>query len=89
VAITITSPASGATVSGTINVTGTDGATVTATHGSTVLGSVTVAAQSYSISIDTTALANGSQTLTVSDGTNTAREALKIWQRLRVTTTQA
>ena len=71
-AITITSPASGATVSGTINVTGTDGATVTATHGSTILGSVTVAAQSYSISVNTTALANGSQTLTVSDGTNTA-----------------
>jgi hypothetical protein len=70
---TITSPTSGSTVSGTLTVTGnTTPRTVTASSGSTNLGTASEAAQSYSISVNTNLLANGSQVLSVNDGSNTA-----------------
>lgn len=73
-ALVITSPAAGATVSGTVNLIGTDGGvTVQAMNGTVSLGS-TVLAQpvSFSVPVDTTQLANGPQTLTVNDGVNVA-----------------
>jgi hypothetical protein len=79
VSLTITSPTAGQTVSGTINVTGTDGgATVTASDGSTALGSASVSAQAYSISVDTTKMPNGTQTITVGDGTSTATVSVNV-----------
>lgn len=68
-ALTITSPAPGASVSGTITLTGHDGNnTVTAKVGTTTVGSVAVAGNDYSMSVDTTVLPNGTTVLSLSDG---------------------
>lgn len=77
--MTITSPASGATVSGTIAVTGSDsGQTVTAKVGTTTVGTQSLASQNFSISVDTTTLANGTQTITVSDANGSASVSVNV-----------
>lgn len=69
-AINITSPLSGATVSGTVSLTGTQGGvTVTASTGAT---QVVQQPLPFSFSIDTTTLTNGANTLSVNDGVSTA-----------------
>jgi len=72
VTLAITSPTAGQTVSGTINVTGTDGGlTVSAADGSTNLGSATITPSStFSISVNTTLLANGAQGIAVGMATS-------------------
>jgi hypothetical protein len=77
--ISITAPVSGATVSGTVAVTGTDsGQVVTAKVGTTTVGTQTLAAQNFSVNVDTTALANGTQTITVSDANGTASVSVNV-----------
>src|ERR1700679_1539029 len=75
--ISITSPASSASVSGTVAVAGVASAlTVTVKDGATTLGSQALSAEPYSINVNTTGLANGAQTLTVTDGVSTATVAV-------------
>lgn len=74
-AITITSPASGANVSGTVNVVGTSSQTVSGGTGSTPQ---TLAGQAFSIPYNTTALANGVQNLSAGNGVATANVSVNV-----------
>lgn len=74
-AITITSPASGANVSGTVNVVGTSSQTVSGGTGSTPQ---TLSGQAFSIPYNTTALANGVQNLSAGNGVATANVSVNV-----------
>lgn len=67
--ITITSPASGATVSGIVHVTGTTSQSV---------NGVALAAQSFDVTFDTSTYTNGSNTFTVSNQVNSASITLNV-----------
>lgn len=73
--ISITSPSAGATVSGTVNVTGNSSQAIT--PGPLSAGSATaMSAQSFSIPFNTTKLSNGSATFSVSNGLASASVAV-------------
>lgn len=78
--IQISSPVAGASVSGTVNLVGTSGGvTLQAMDGATPLGSTVLSSPlPFTIPVDTTKLANGAQTLSVGDGTNTATVAIVV-----------
>jgi hypothetical protein len=83
--ITISTPSSSATVSGTVALTGTDsGVTVTAKAGSLTVGSQTLATQAFSFGVDTTVLANGNNTLSVSDPNGSASVVVNVQNTVAV-----
>lgn len=73
--ISISSPSSGASVSGTINVVGTSSQTVTGGAGSTPQN---LASQAFSVPYNTTLLSNGVQTLSAGNGVSTASVSVNV-----------
>lgn len=76
--ISISSPASGATVSGTVNVVGTSSQTITPTPGGTVASPSTLTTQSFSVAFDTTQITNGTTSLSVSNGVASASVSVTV-----------
>lgn len=77
--IIISSPASSASVSGTVALNGVKNhPPVLVKDGATTLSSVALASQSFGAAINTTSFANGSHTFTVTDGVDTATVAVII-----------